>query len=828
MDNFTASRRDFLKGTTVGLLGLGGLSVGSVPVAAHEKIDTPATDLLGPIQVPANSDAGFNYPYYLYLPETTQTEPVPMLVAPNNTGSPSDELGEHRAAVERRLADGLGPQLYSKALIVPLLVPVFPRPAGEIAPRGTYTHALDEDSIELEGTDVERVDRQLVGMIEHAQGLLDDLSYPVADDIMMNGFSAAGNFVNRFAALHPEKVRSLTGGGINGTPILPLERAKGHRLDYPIGIADIEAITGEPFDATEWRDVSQFLYLGGEDNNDTIPYDDAWSDRHQRVAVDVYGEDMQAERMSYSETVYDDAGADATFKIYEGVGHTPVPLQIQEDIARFHRTNAGLKQIAFAEQPEIGDTTVTFETFVFDEREYHLRVRSAERGDITETPASVTTNEEGTETVTLSSAVEKEEIVGVAVPRSTTDPDSAVASAGAVVKELPLLRIVDPPTAARPSVTFEYGVSSDYQTSSQIHVFVRDSDGGEVLLTTFETGVTDEKTYGLTGEDSTLAVENGTELSVSLKDVDDGSTLASTSITVGEGGGNEETTTETESVAFSTQPTDAQDSLDIAYSVEDGDEPTKALTLQGEVGEDTDLLLGVPTVGEERTETFSVEQIPMTAGDDILVKTVDEQVLATDRTVVLRDTDGGVTVQYTDLPTDEDQSATVEYSVSGSYEPADALTLRVYDGTLYGTDPSGAVALLSPGDTGTETFTIGEDTDADIDDPVVAIVDDVPLALASVDDLVAEQERSGETDEEPTDEQEGSEETDEQQQTDEAERSDEDPAETEDGRDGETTAADGPGFGVGSALAGLGGLSYALKDRLDEPSSEQSRSDETE
>jgi hypothetical protein len=60
MNGFTLNRRDVLKASGIGLLTLAGISSGSVPVTAHEKIDTPATDLLGPIQVPADSDAGFN------------------------------------------------------------------------------------------------------------------------------------------------------------------------------------------------------------------------------------------------------------------------------------------------------------------------------------------------------------------------------------------------------------------------------------------------------------------------------------------------------------------------------------------------------------------------------------------------------------------------------------------------------------------------------------------------------------------------------------------------------------------------------------------------
>ncbi|MFD1562199.1 hypothetical protein ACFR99_01255 [Haloarchaeobius amylolyticus] len=752
---------------------------------AHEKIDRPATDLLGPIQVPANSDAGFNYPYYLYLPETTQREPVPMLVEPNNSGFPSDDLEEHRAVVQERLADGLGPQLYSKALAVPLLVPVFPRPAGEIASVRTYTHALDENTLKIEGTEIDRIDLQLLNMIEHAQELLEDLSYPVADDILMNGFSASGNFVNRFAALHPEKVRSLSAGGINGTPILPLERAKGHELDYPIGIKNLEELTGERFNAASWRDVAQYLYLGGEDENDTIPFDDAWSERHQRVAVDVYGEDMQEDRMPYSETIYEEAGANATFKVYDGVGHTNTPLQIQRDVANFHRRNGELKQVTFTEQPTSGDTSVQLNTFLFDDQDFQLRVWSADRGDLTETPASVATNKEDSVEVQLRSAIEQEEIIGAALPKDVTTLNDAVASVSAEVNQLPLVSVVDTPTSSRPTMTVEYGVESSYQSSSPIHLFVLDSSGGRALLTTFGPGTKESRTFDLTGEDSDVSVEEGTELTVSLVDVDDDRTISETSVVVGKAGDNTDTASGIESMTFATQPTNTRNSLDVTYRVSEEYEPTNGLTLQAKIGRNTTVLLGTLAAGEETTETFSLEQIPKAAGDDILIKAVDEQVLATDRTMILRDTVSAVTVEYTSPPTSDDPSATVKYSIDESYEVKNALTLRVYDGTLYGGDAVDAIKLLSPGDTGTATFTIGEDSGADVDDPVVAIVDDVPVARATTDgEFKTDNKEEGSDEESKADNKE------------------------------ETSEDGSPGFGIGTALASLGGLGYVLRNRL--------------
>jgi len=59
--------------------------------------------------------------------------------------------------------------------------------------------------------------------------------------------------------------------------------------------------------------------MGAEDDNDTIPYDDAWTDDELReLALDIYGDDMIAERFPTCQETYREAGIDATFRVYEG------------------------------------------------------------------------------------------------------------------------------------------------------------------------------------------------------------------------------------------------------------------------------------------------------------------------------------------------------------------------------------------------------------------------------------------------------------------------------------------------------------------------------
>lgn len=298
--------------------------------------DVEYLDGLSVTRVDPDPDSGFHYPYFLYAPPVrAENAGGPMLVEPNNTGTSTDDFEKHESRARDLIENGYSRNV-SGALGVPMLVPVFPRPRSDPVDWTHYVHQLDRDTMQLSDGPLERVDLQLLRMVEHAKEKLADASYPVGDDIIMNGFSASGNFVDRFTVLHPDRVVSVTVGGLNGMAMLPLEEAKGHTLNYHVGIADVEELTGEPVDLDALDEVNQFLYMGAEDDNDTIPYTDAWtSDEMRETALAVYGEDMIEERFPYCQSAYETAGVQAQFRVYEGVGHTPRPAR--EDIVEFHR-----------------------------------------------------------------------------------------------------------------------------------------------------------------------------------------------------------------------------------------------------------------------------------------------------------------------------------------------------------------------------------------------------------------------------------------------------------------------------------------------------------
>jgi len=281
----------------------------------------------------------FEYPFYLYAPRSAtggDTDSVPLLVEPANSGQVDNDIGVHLSAGDR-LVESSGTRDIADELGSPLVVPVFPRPRDDPVDGSHYIHALDDTSMSIEEGPLERVDLQLLNMVERAHKILENEDYPVrTDGILLNGFSASGNFVDRFTFLHPKEVISVTAGGVNGMPLLPQASVGGEPLPFHVGTADIEEYIGEPVDLDAVDDVNQFLYMGEEDTNDTIPFDDAWTDDDLRqLALDVYGEDMIAERFVRAQELYAEAGVEAHFRVYRGAGHTPRPAHA--DIVEFHR-----------------------------------------------------------------------------------------------------------------------------------------------------------------------------------------------------------------------------------------------------------------------------------------------------------------------------------------------------------------------------------------------------------------------------------------------------------------------------------------------------------
>lgn len=319
--------------------------------------------------VPADPAKGFGWEYLLYVPETVAYGNL--LVVPNNTGYPTDNMDIHREQAKGLFIEDSG---MADDLGVPLLVPVFPRPASH---EELYTHALDRAALLTDVEGLERLDMQLIAMIDDAKNRLRQQGITPEDEIFMSGFSASGDFTDRFTVLHPSLVRAAAMGGCDS--VLPVASRNGENLPYPIGVYDYEAITGESFDLDAFGRVYRCLYKGSadeggweiiEENGETVTYTgkeyyekytlpqietdlegrpspiyiggDMSDIDEKEIAYRVYNGKILADRFLAAKSVFAEMNLTKNeCKVYEGVGHDITDGMRENEIAFFRRVLAG-------------------------------------------------------------------------------------------------------------------------------------------------------------------------------------------------------------------------------------------------------------------------------------------------------------------------------------------------------------------------------------------------------------------------------------------------------------------------------------------------------
>jgi len=282
-----------------------------------------------------NSEAGFQYPYYLFIPEDANTSGDNFLVVePNNSGFVSDDLAEHIKKAKRNATrDFYLGNYVSRNMKCPLLVPVFPRSKSHWK---IYTHSLDRDVVLQKNNSLERIDLQLIAMTNDAKKILEKRGIQIHEQILMTGFSASGTFVNRFTLIHPEKVLAVAAGGLNGLLMLPLEKLEDQELIYPVGTGDFEALFGAPFNFEAFQKTPQFLFMGALDSNDAIPYDDAFDPPERDLIYQTLGKTMLPDRWEKCSAIYRNFGIEAQYKIYQDIGHAHPDL-VKQEVVQFFR-----------------------------------------------------------------------------------------------------------------------------------------------------------------------------------------------------------------------------------------------------------------------------------------------------------------------------------------------------------------------------------------------------------------------------------------------------------------------------------------------------------
>lgn len=289
---------------------------GTILFAQNSQTDYIKKDSI--IIIEKQPDKGFYNDYILFIPKGTKLKKKTfLLVEPNNTGKLTDSIEIHKKhAIDLASVSSVGNNI-STELRIPLLVPIFPRPASKPL---TYTHALDRDVILEQSTNLKRLDLQLLEMINDSKKVLMALQIEVEDKFFMSGFSASATFTNRFSFLHPNKIQALAIGGFNGELMLPQNEINGNKLNYPLGTNDYEKIVQQKFDFKTYQSIPQMIYMGALDDNDAVQFDDAYSKKERKIINDNIGATVQ-KRYVACQDFYLKSNINVTFKTYENVGH---------------------------------------------------------------------------------------------------------------------------------------------------------------------------------------------------------------------------------------------------------------------------------------------------------------------------------------------------------------------------------------------------------------------------------------------------------------------------------------------------------------------------
>jgi hypothetical protein len=303
------------------------LAVGAWAASMHLARGQAAPDLSDNgkpyLEVPAAPQKGFNYPYILFTPPQPPSQcPLHIIAEPNNgSGIAPDnpQLKEARdAAVRVATHASLGNEM-AQRFGFPLLVPIFPRPAAG--------HDSDIDFYSLSraalfaGGKLKRVDLQLLAMAADAQTRLRAEGTTVDRKILMTGVSGSGLFSSRFVFLHPDMVQAAAFGALNSFVTIPVAAIKGHKLEYPLGLADYASITGHAFDKAAYNAVPQLAFQGENDDNDAIGNDDEYTPKERDLIWSLFGEPMFPDRWEAVQAAYQAAGSTVVFKTYSKIGH---------------------------------------------------------------------------------------------------------------------------------------------------------------------------------------------------------------------------------------------------------------------------------------------------------------------------------------------------------------------------------------------------------------------------------------------------------------------------------------------------------------------------
>lgn len=288
------------------------------------------------IKIEKNPSKGFFWPYYLYVPANIDEKKTNYIFVESNN-QPVKQVA-YELTDESAYGTANKNKMYSDALGMPSIVPVFPGTDDISKVNSVYLHAINENALLIETEEYKRVDLQLIAMIDDARDRLSRDDININEKVIINGFSDSGNFSNRFTGLHPERVKVMVAGGIN-VFLFPIEEYNGIKYNYPLGISDFSKYSSKAFNKEAYDKVAKFIYRGTADKTDPAYGTNFMSVDTKNFIFQNIGQDI-LKRLEVSKQLYETTTKNLQFAYYDGIAHV-VNKEISNDIIDFVSSNLG-------------------------------------------------------------------------------------------------------------------------------------------------------------------------------------------------------------------------------------------------------------------------------------------------------------------------------------------------------------------------------------------------------------------------------------------------------------------------------------------------------
>lgn len=191
------------------------------------------------IRIPANETKGFNFEYVLYIPENVSKN-TRIILNPMNYTTDKDFTEEEGIEYLYETSKSFRQAIHfcNSSTNYCIIRPLIPRYYDEILDMEIYTNQLASTCfLNTINKKYLRIDNQIINMINDAKERLMVNDIIVSKKIIVEGFSAAGKFANRFTILH-------------------------------LGIYNIEEINENT--VNQFRNVKQFYYYNTNDKVDSF------------------------------------------------------------------------------------------------------------------------------------------------------------------------------------------------------------------------------------------------------------------------------------------------------------------------------------------------------------------------------------------------------------------------------------------------------------------------------------------------------------------------------------------------------------------------------